>query len=304
MQNFSLKNIASALGGEVSGSQVRAPGPGHSRKDRSLAIALSATEPRGFVVYSHAGDDWLECLSYTCERLGIKNDARINTCERPARPIAATEPRRGQGDAKGKQDFAGRIWRESVDSRGTLVEHYLNSRELELPDEVAGLVIRFHPSCPFGQERHPAMVCLVSNIVTDEPQAIHRTAMNPDGTAVKRDGKTYRLSLGPIAGGAIKLDADENVTQGLAIGEGVETCLTARQRGWRPVWAMGHVGGIETFPVLAGIEALTFLAEDGASSARAICICGHHWKAAGREVFGVDPTIGSDLNDALREFVT
>ena len=39
--NLSLKALAAALGGEVASNQVRAPGPGHSPKDRSLAAWLA-----------------------------------------------------------------------------------------------------------------------------------------------------------------------------------------------------------------------------------------------------------------------
>jgi hypothetical protein len=83
------------------------------------------------------------------------------------------------------------LWRAARDPRGTIVEAYLRSRCLDLPDEAAGEAIRFHPHCPFGEARHPAMVCLVRNIITNEPQAIHRTALTPDGTAIKHDGKTF-----------------------------------------------------------------------------------------------------------------
>jgi hypothetical protein len=79
--------------------------------------------------------------------------------------------------------FALRIWRESINPRGTLVEQYLRSLSLDLPSEVANEVIRFHPYCLFGSERFPAMVCLVRHIRTDEPQGIQRTALAPDGTA-------------------------------------------------------------------------------------------------------------------------
>jgi putative DNA primase/helicase len=100
-----------------------------------------------------------------------------------------------------------------------------------LPDEAANEAIRFHPACPFGPERFPATVCLMRNIITSEPQGIHRTALAPDGTAVKRNGKTFRMTLGPVKDGAIKLDPDEDVTQGICIGEGLETCLSGRPIG-------------------------------------------------------------------------
>jgi hypothetical protein len=101
--------------------------------------------------------------------------------------------------------------------------------------------------------------------------------------------------------GAIKFDCDAHVTVGLTIAEGAETSLTGRQLGLRPAWALGSVGAIAKFPVLAGIEALTILAEAGTPSARACEACASRWHAAGREVGIVEPLAGSDLNDAIQE---
>ena len=66
-----LKNIAYALGGEVSRDQVLAPGPNHSRQDRSLSIKLAPESPDGFVCHSFAGDDGLQCKTYIREKLGL-----------------------------------------------------------------------------------------------------------------------------------------------------------------------------------------------------------------------------------------
>jgi hypothetical protein len=67
----SLQQFAQALGGEVRGRQVHAPGPGHSTHDRSMSIMLSATAPEGFVVHSFCGDDPITCRDYIKEKLGI-----------------------------------------------------------------------------------------------------------------------------------------------------------------------------------------------------------------------------------------
>jgi hypothetical protein len=115
--------------------------------------------------------------------------------------------------------FALEIWQQAVDPRKTLVEVYLKGRGFALPDEAAFEAIRFHANCLFGAERFPAMVCLVRNILSNEPQAVHRTALAKDGAAIKRDGKTFRLSLGPVASGAIKIDPDEDVTRSLCVAE-------------------------------------------------------------------------------------
>ena len=56
--NMSLEQIARALGGEVSGGQVLAPGPNHSPEDGILAVKPGE---KGLVVFSHAGDDIRAC---------------------------------------------------------------------------------------------------------------------------------------------------------------------------------------------------------------------------------------------------
>ena len=68
---FDLRSAAHALGGEVSGEQVLAPGPGHSPKDRSLSVKPDPNAPGSFLVESFAGDDWKICKDYVREKLGL-----------------------------------------------------------------------------------------------------------------------------------------------------------------------------------------------------------------------------------------
>ena len=92
------------------------------------------------------------------------------------------------------------------------------------------------------------MVTLFRDLTTNEPCGIHRTFL----TTVGR--KLDRKMLGRAKHAAIKLDADENVTLGLTVGEGLETCLAARLAGFGPVWALGSASAIAAFPVLSGID--------------------------------------------------
>ncbi|RXG85350.1 AAA family ATPase [Bradyrhizobium zhanjiangense] len=69
--NISLQQLASALGGEISGKQILAPGPGHSPKDRSLSIRLDETAPDGFVVHSFSGDDPIVCRDHVRQLGGL-----------------------------------------------------------------------------------------------------------------------------------------------------------------------------------------------------------------------------------------
>src|SRR5262249_53534676 len=63
-----------ALGGEITrgktGPQVLCPGPGHSPKDRSLAVAPGDSDD-GFVVYSFAGDDPIKCRDHVRNKLRL-----------------------------------------------------------------------------------------------------------------------------------------------------------------------------------------------------------------------------------------
>jgi putative DNA primase/helicase len=294
---MNLTQIARALGGEISNGQVLAPGPGHSPKDRSLYARLSADAPDGLLVGSFAGDDWRTCKDYVRQRLGMPpfddQAAAALPRERISRP-AEPEPSEDR-----KRDAALRIWTEAVNPFGTIVETYLRSRSLTLADSVAGRVIRFHPVCPWREGettiRVPAMIAAMRSIETDEICCIQRTRLTTDGK------KIDRWMLGPSAGAAIKIDDDSDISTGLTIGEGFETCLSGRQLGFRPVWALGSVGAIAKFPVLAGIEALTIFAEAGNPSRKAVDECAQRWHEAGREVVIVEPLAGSDLNDAIRE---
>ena len=293
-----LRSWTAALGGEVSGNSVRAPGPGHSRADRSLSVTVSHSSPDGFVVFSHAGDDWQACRDYVRGKLGLSpfrpGQAPKVAPQRERKPVEKTPAN--------NREPALRRWREAFEPRGTLVEAYLRNRCLELPGKAANEAIRFHPDCPFRNERFPAMVCLIRNIVSNEPQGVHRTALGRDGAAIKRNGKTFRMSLGPTSGGAVKIDPDEDVTQGICIGEGLETCLSGRLIRYRPVWSVLTTSGVAGFPLLPGIDGLTIFGERDAKGAseRAIRACAERWLAAGKEVLTAWPMGGNDLNDELR----
>jgi putative DNA primase/helicase len=204
------------------------------------------------------------------------------------------------------------IWSEAVRIEATPTEVYLRiHRRLDLPDELSGPVLRFHPRCPFGDTHSPSLIALVRNIITDEPQAIVRTALNPDGTAVKVDGKTVRKALGPIGGGAVKLTDNVEMTTCLGVGEGIETVLSMRSTaefGRSPVWALISSSGVASFPVLAGIECLWIAVDNDKPDQRgrqagneAALACSKRWTAAGREVYRVTPKrVGRDLDDVMR----
>jgi len=119
------------------------------------------------------------------------------------------------------------LWRQGGNPRATPAQRYFNvERKLDLYPDLCGEVLRWHSGLG-------AVLALFRNITTGEPQAVSRIFLDRNARKIKRQ------FYGPVSGAAIMLDAFEDVLEGLHIGEGVETAMTARQRfDMRPAWAL------------------------------------------------------------------
>jgi len=202
-----LRSAARSLGGDVCRGAILCPGPGHGPRDRSLSVRPSVSSPDGFLAHSFAGDDWRECRDHVRSELGIVRDCASPRPAQVRRPAPALQP---HDDARSAGALA--LWRPAVDPRGTVAERYLASRGLTLADDVAGPVLRWHSGIR-------AVIAFFRDIETNAPHAVSRTYLDVDGR------KLARRFLGPVGGAAIKIDADEVVSAGLYVGEGIETCL-------------------------------------------------------------------------------
>jgi hypothetical protein len=320
---ISTRQIARALGGEVAGRHtVLCPGPGHSPRDRSLAVRLDPRAPDGFVIHSHAGDDWKQCRDHVRAKLGLPpwqpgDEYRRRTV--PQRHIAKWDMAVGEAEANDipqgytedetdRINLAQRIWQEAEDPRGTLAEIYLHRhRKLDLPDELVGPVLRFHPACPWRNENTgttdhvPALIAAFRSIHDDTITAVHRIALNSDGS------KRGRRMRGIARGAAIKFDLINNSST-LVVGEGIETCMAARQYmamnliARMPVWAAGSAPAIRFFPLIYNIKKLFVLGEnnDDDTNKRAIEDCRVRWHKHFRKVAVIQPRQPfNDMNDAL-----
>jgi hypothetical protein len=231
-------------------------------------------------------------------------DPQAEEASRKAREADQTKKAIAPKDEAARSEEAAHFWCEAVDPINTPVERYLEHRRVwrMLPEGAAGRAIRFHPWCKFGLKRVPCMLGLVRNIRTDVPQAIHRTALDLAGHKVSIGGLD-RMSLGPVAGGAVKLTDDPDISICLGVGEGLESTLSVQsipEFGASPVWSLLSAGGIAAFPVLAGIECLWIAVDHDEAGERAAATCAQRWTAAGQEVFRVRPkSSGDDLNDLI-----
>lgn len=210
-----------------------------------------------------------------------------------------------EADRQRRKGIALSLWEKAKPIEGTLAERYLKARGI--PDDAIATalhVMRFDPACRRGEpyfDAHPALVCLITHIVTNEPLAVHRTYLLPDGSW-RLPGDGAKLALGPSKGGCIRLSPDDAVTGGLSIVEGVETGLSIIGIGVRPVWSVLNAGGIATFPVLSGVECLNVYADNDRAKKgqEAAQRCFERWAEAGQEVIVRTPNVpDADWNDVL-----
>ena len=165
--------------------------------------------------------------------------------------------------------------------------------------------IGWNPAVYFNEPGHPlhgqrlgCIVGIMTDPVTAQPTgAISRTYIGPYG---KKVCKAKTLGEG---GGVIRISRDEDALHGLFLGEGKETCLAAAALGLTPIWATGSATTMAKFPLVAGIESLTVIADHDANGAgeRAAREVEARWGTAGREVRILRAkAVGYDLNDALK----
>jgi phage/plasmid primase-like uncharacterized protein len=200
-------------------------------------------------------------------------------------------------------------WNEGVGVWGTPAQMYLTSRRCDgmFPID-RDAVFRFHPSCVFGRgKRMPCLLSLLRNVQTDEPQAVHRTALTPDGDKI--DQEIDRMTLGPKAGAAIKLWPQSCIRDRLVVGEGLETTLApalhADDCGSRldPAWSLVDASGIRSLQPIPGVNTLIILVDNDASGTgqKAAQECAERWNKAGRNVIRLTPKIqGTDFNDVIK----
>lgn len=291
-----LREIIARIGGELyaNGTRALVPGPGHSKADRSLSLTLFD----GRIVWnSFAGDNADPIAVF--RHLEIDRDRPEFLGQQRVSTPSPADPDRIAG--------ALAIWAQATDPTGTPVEAYLAARGVTLPPGAAGEVVRWHSRCPFGPGRLTGcMVALARHVLTDLPQAIHRTALTPDGRKAEHDGMSRR-SLGPVAGAAVKLSANGDVETCLGIAEGIETALSIRalpDYASVPVWSLlsaGQMAALPVLPLLNGIRGLIVAVDNDPAGKEAARGLRHRWIAGGVDVQLLMPrTPGTDLNDLVR----
>lgn len=253
-------------GGALSegGRRATIPGPGHSKRDRSLSLYLT---PEGRVVFNDlsGAHSFREVADY----LGL---------ERSQRPLTDAERqemrRRHDAEAQRLEAIKLAFCREVLEGAqpiaGTPVLPYLQSRGLVPPTSD----LWFHPEAPRAAPYnrmaddppapppHPAMVC-VSRDVRGRARGLHLTFLTDAGA--KAFGDRSRLMLGPIAGSAFQ-SSPITPDGELGVGEGLETCGWFSVLHGVPTWATWSTSGLRNFVVPRRVRRLLIAADHDLTS--------------------------------------
>lgn len=252
-----------------------------------------------------------EAAQWAAAWLGMPSGSHSPAPIRRPMPASATTPEDDAAEAERKARTKQRalaIWEESrtiIASPAAIYLEHARMIPMDVIEAVAGHALRFHPACPRGSDRLPAMIGLARDIRTGEPGGVHRTYLRPDGSG-KADVDRQKMMLGDVSDCAIMLTPFDDVTHGLHIGEGIESALSVAAMGFRPTWACMDAGHIARFPVLAGIEALRVFGDNdkpkhgkpigtGTAACQAVIA---RWQQAGCEVRAdLPPGEGMDWSD-------
>ena len=196
-----------------------------------------------------------------------------------------------------RRQAALRLWDGSEAAAGTLADTYLAGRAL--PGLAASPALRFRADTPHPEgARLPAMVALVRD-AAGSPVAAHRTFLAADGRG-KATVEPARASLGPVWGGAVRLEAP-GPDGAVVIGEGIESSASAGVMIGLPAWAAISAGNLARGLVLPPELRRVIIAMDpdpaGEAAARQAA---ERWRTPGLHVQLAKPEGGGDFNDLLR----
>jgi DNA primase len=206
-------------------------------------------------------EDFGEAVRRLAADVGLALPGEAALSRKPNPVVARASPKEDEAERLRDALRARDLWRRCVPAAGTLVETYLRARGITIPVPPS---LRFYQHMPYwiaGADsadppikigEFPAMVAPIqardSAVI-----GLHRTYLAHDGSAKlaanapSGDALVAKKMTGRSFGGAVRFTPARPV---LAIGEGIETCLTvlqARPSKWGPdlaVWAALSLGNL------------------------------------------------------------
>jgi putative DNA primase/helicase len=279
------EELTGRLGGRWHGTYGDARCPAHDDRSPSLSIRDGERAP---LVKCHSGCDRLDVVG-ALRRAGVWPDDR-----QPSTQPGAAADRRAREERT--LQYLRSIWREARPIPGTPAEQYLRNRGIggELPPS-----LRYHHGLKHT-DTGLVLPCMVAAVQAPDRSVsgLHRTFLGSNG-AEKAPVPHPKKMLGKVAGGAVRLAAAEAQ---LAVGEGIETCLSFQRATGIATWAALSTSGMTMIvlppaPIATTVYLLVDLDPAGEEAAQ---IAASRLTREGRAIKLARPITGKDFNDALR----
>jgi len=288
---MSAREIVIALGGRWCGSYGVAKCPTHD--DIQPSLSVKDGDNGDVVLTCFAGCSWRDVKSALRDQ-GLLPEWEGEASHTPIEPaILAKRTAEREAEEQRRIEYAQRIWHDAKDPAGTQIEIYLRSRAITLSP--------IPPTIRFANLTHgptglllPAMVCAVQG-PGGEVVGCHRTFLRADGK-VKAPVTGNKMMIGKCRTGAVRFG---RAGEKLAIGEGIETCLSVAQEcPDLPVWAALSTSGLKTVVIPDTVREVVILADNDVPGELAAKEAATRFLRAGKTAKIARP-LHKDFNDDL-----
>ncbi len=246
----------------------------------------------GTLVLSAKGNLW-------CASCGKDGPAEVLADLKKGEHVQTAERQPGKPERTPAERTARALWwwnGAPRDALGTPADLYLTGRGLA--GLAASPALRYRADVSHPEERgsrRPAMLALVQD-VTGAPIAVHRTYLTRGGR--KADAVPVKAAVGPIFGGAIRLDAG---AAEMVVGEGIETSASAGRLLGLPAWAAISAGNLaQALRLPPEVRSVVIAADADGPGLQAAEAAAARWQGEGRRVRIATPHMpDADFNDIL-----
>ena len=282
----------------IAGAQVQLHRSGNEWKgccpfhaDRSPSFTIFADGERFHCFGCGASGDVLDYVMRLYALDMVDAAHRISAGDLPKADLPKLPP----ADKANRNGEALAMWERAVPAAGTLAESYLRFRGILPPFPPD---IRFS-RLPYGKSNPlPCLVAAVRDVAGDVI-GIQRIYLRGDGMG-KADLPKAKLSLGTVAGGAIRL-GDLDASGMVTVCEGPEDGLSLLSMIGGPVWVAAGASMLPAMRFPAGVRSIVIGADSDGAGEQAARKAAQAFAMRGLSVRIIYPAAGfKDFNDELR----
>jgi hypothetical protein len=285
---YNLATVARQLGGQRQGNNWSCPCPVCRYEGRTLSLGYGGNGK--LLAHCHGDDCAYDDILASLVEYGLLDDDDADFAGRQIQIVRADEAKKIR---RALRIFEGVAGVTGVDGR-----RYLHNRGItNIPP-----ILKFG-ICPHRNGNSYFAMVAPFRDVDDQPTGYHATILTPDGSAKAPfpSKDLERECRGVVRGSTIRLFPHDPTCE-LAVGEGVETSLSAAELFDLPAWSAVSAGGLKTLLLPPDVRRVLLCADHDESGVglRNAVAARARLQGEGRQVrIVMPPAVGADFNDVL-----